>query len=128
MKSQIDVAKAALRQIAKTRANSNSEPDVMGAALDEAKDTAERALGTLERRSKAETAIDLTAEERDLLLAAVRLWQAWQCPRERTRVPLVAVDPLFGEMLGDIAANGRPAEERLGLVHLDRLARRLGGA
>ncbi|MCA2979329.1 MAG: hypothetical protein INH37_13655 [Myxococcaceae bacterium] len=72
--------------------------------------------------------VPLSQRERDLLLAAVHLWQAWQHLNEHASPPYVAVDPLFGEMLGDIADNGRPAYMRPGMKHLDRLARRLGGA
>ncbi len=72
--------------------------------------------------------VPLSARERDLLLAAVRLWQAWQFPNEHVHPTRVSVPKVLGSSLLDIADNGRDAHMRLEMQHLDRLARRFGGA
>ena len=72
----------------------------------------------------------LTPEERDTVLAAVRLWQAWVNPVNtaysfgfQVRVP----DELTNHLL-EISDNGRGGAGRMSDKALDKIARKLGGA
>lgn len=125
------VAKSALGAIARYPANGNSEPDVMAAALAFMDKAAHRALKQIERAErKGSHTVVLTPKERDTVLAAVRLWQAWVNPVNtaysfgfQVRVP----DELTNHLL-EIADNWRGGTGRISDKALYTLARKLGGA